>query len=103
MVDRDVHMHSGKMGSAITVQVTFGSAKTKISEVLDDGTIQISLAASKTGPQADKILIDFLARILGSEPRNIEIVAGLSGHEKLISILNIDAATVNDRIYQQMQ
>jgi uncharacterized protein YggU (UPF0235/DUF167 family) len=103
MVNRDTHMHSGRTGSAITVHVAVGAAKTEISNVLDDGTIKISLAAPKTGKQADDVLIDFLARILQSEPRKIEIIAGLAGHDKLVTILDIDAATVQERVFQQLK
>jgi uncharacterized protein YggU (UPF0235/DUF167 family) len=103
MVNRNIHMHSGRTGSAITVHVTVGAAKTEISNVLDDGTIKISLAAPKAGKQADDVLIVFLAQILHSEPRKIEIVAGLAGHDKLVTILDLDAATVQERIYQQLK
>jgi uncharacterized protein YggU (UPF0235/DUF167 family) len=103
MVHRDTHMHSGRTGSAITVQVSVGASKTEISEVLEDGTLKIRLAAPRAGKQADDLLIDFLARVLGSTRDKIEIVAGLSGQDKLITILDMDAAFVQNRVYQHMK
>jgi uncharacterized protein YggU (UPF0235/DUF167 family) len=103
MVDRDTHLHSGRTGSAITVQVSVGAAKTEISEVLEDGTLKIRLAVPRAGKQADDMLIDFLARVFSATPDKIEIVAGLSGQDKLITILDLDAVSVQARVYQHVK
>jgi uncharacterized protein YggU (UPF0235/DUF167 family) len=96
-------MHSGRTGSAIAIHVLVGAAKTEISNVLEDGTIKVNLAAPKMGKQADDDLIHFLAQILNSEPSKIEILAGMAGHDKLVTILDLDAATVQERVYQQLK
>ena len=63
-----------------------------------DGTVKIHLAAPPVNGAANDKLVAFLAEVLRIPKSRIEIVAGLSGRDKLISVLNMDAATVHERI-----
>lgn len=98
MVERKFHMHDGRMGAAITVRVTPRASKNEISEVLDDGTIKVRLVAGSAEAKTNQALIEFLANVLQVAPGQVEIVAGLQGKDKLVTINNMDAATVHHRI-----
>jgi uncharacterized protein (TIGR00251 family) len=65
--------------------------------VLEDGTIKIRLVSPPVEGQANEELVNFLAELLGVKPGDVEIVAGLDGRQKLISVINVQTADV-DRI-----
>lgn len=98
MPRRNFHLHDGKRGSALAVRVTPRASDNKITEVLNDGTVKIHIAAPPVDDKANQELIKFLADILGVPKSRIEIVAGQTGRDKLISVLDMDAATVHKRI-----
>jgi uncharacterized protein YggU (UPF0235/DUF167 family) len=47
-------------------------------------------------------LIKFLAEILGVSRSRIEIVAGEKGRDKLVSVLDLDSQTVQERVLNYM-
>lgn len=98
MPRRNFHLHDGKRGSALAVRVTPRASDNKIAEVLNDGTVKIHIAAPPVDDKANQELIRFLSDILGVPKSRIEIVAGLTGRDKLISVLDMDADTVHKRI-----
>lgn len=89
---------NGKSGAAITVRITPRSGRDEITGVLEDGTIKIRLKAPPVEGQANSALINFLSDVLGIAPTKIEIVAGHTSKVKLITILELDSATVQERI-----
>lgn len=98
MPKRNFHLHDGKMGAAIAVRVTPRASRNKIVEILADGTIKIHIAAPPVDGEANEKLIEFLSDVLNIPRSRLEIVAGLSGRDKLISVLDMDAETVHQRI-----
>jgi uncharacterized protein (TIGR00251 family) len=88
----------GKNGVAITVRVTPRSKKNEIVSILEDGTIKIRLTAPPLEGRANKVLIQYLSSILEVPVSRIEIVAGETNKDKLISILEMDAETLHQRI-----
>jgi uncharacterized protein len=98
MPKRSFHLHSGRMGSALAVRVTPRASRNEIVEVLADGTIKIHIAAPPVDDEANEQLIDFLAKVLNVAKSRLEIVAGRSGRDKLISVLDMDAETAHQRI-----
>ena len=60
------------------------------------------MTSSSDESKANEALVKFLAEILEISHSQIEIVAGLAGRDKLVSILDIDAGTVQDRIIKRM-
>ena len=98
MPKRNFHLHDGKAGSAIAVRVTPRASLNKIVEVLGDGTIKIHLAAPPVDGEANAQLISYLAEVLNIPKSRLEIVAGQSGRDKLISVLDMDAEAVHKRI-----
>ena len=103
MKERDYHLHDGKMGAAITVRVTPRASRNEISEILEDGTIKIRLTTPQSEEKMNTALIAFLAEVLQVNPAQVEIVAGLSGNDKLVTILNLDRAVVQERILKQVE
>src|SRR5271157_927118 len=102
MPKRDFHLHDGKLGSAIAIRVTPRASGNKITEVLNDGTVKIHLAAPPVDNEANEQLIAFLSDVLSIAKSRIEIVAGMTGRDKLVSVLDMDVETVHQRLLARM-
>jgi hypothetical protein len=102
MTRRQFHLHGGQKGAALAIRVTPRSSKNEISEVLHDGTIRIRLIAPPVEGKANDALITFLSDVLDIPRSNIEIVAGETGRDKLVSILGLDAEAVHSRILNHL-
>ncbi|HEX2990586.1 MAG TPA: DUF167 domain-containing protein [Anaerolineales bacterium] len=98
MSDRKFNLHDGKKGSALAVRVTPRASRNEIVELLDDGTIKVRIASPPTDNEANDTLIEFLSQILGVPRSRLDIVAGLTGRDKLISVVDMDADTAHKRI-----
>ncbi len=98
MPKRKFRLHDGKRGSAIAIRVTPRASHNKIVEVLNDGTVKIHLSAPPVDNQANESLIAYLSEVLSVAKSRIEIVAGLTGRDKLVSILDMDVETVHQRL-----
>jgi uncharacterized protein (TIGR00251 family) len=98
MGTRKFHLHDGKRGVALAVRVTPRAKKNEISEILDDGTIKVRIAAAHTVNQANEKLVKFLAEVLGVAPSRVELVAGQTGRDKLVTVLDIGEDEVQDRL-----
>lgn len=95
-------LHDGKGGAALAVRVIPRARKNEISEIMGDGTVRVRLTAPPVEGKANKALIKFLSEVLDVPSSQIEIVAGRKGRDKLISILEMDAATVQQRILEHL-
>jgi uncharacterized protein (TIGR00251 family) len=102
MEPRQYHMHGGKKGAALAIRVTPRASHNEIVEVLSDGTVKIRLTAPPVEGKANEALISFLADVLDVKTSSIEIVAGASGRDKLVSILDLDASTVHKKILEHL-
>jgi uncharacterized protein YggU (UPF0235/DUF167 family) len=98
MADRKFQMHDGQKGSALAVRVTPRATRNEIVEILDDGTVRVRLATSPADEEANAALLEFLSEILGVAQNKLDIVAGVAGRDKLISVVDMDIETVNSRI-----
>lgn len=95
---RKYRLHDGKKGAALAVRVTPRSSHNEVVEIQSDGTVKIHLTAPAHEGKANDELIKFLAEILGAPKSHIDIVAGANGRDKLVSVLDMDAAEVHSRI-----
>lgn len=77
-------------------------AKNEIHDILADGTVKIRLTAPPVDGKANKELARFLAEVLDVPVSSIEILAGLTGHDKIVSILNLDTEQVQDKILRNL-
>jgi hypothetical protein len=98
MSDRKFKMHDGQRGSALAVRITPRATRNEIVEVLDDGTIKVRIAAPPADNEANEVLIEYLSEILGVPKSKLDIVAGVAGRDKLISVVDMDVETVHQRI-----
>lgn len=102
MSQRKFHLHNGQKGAALAVRITPRASKNEISEILSDGTVKIRLTAPPVEGKANLALVDFLSDVLGVPASRIEIVAGATGRDKLISVLDMDAEALHQRILQHL-
>ena len=102
MSDPKHSFHSGRKGAAIAVRVIPRSARNEIAEVMSDGAVKIRLKAPADDKKLNSTLVDFLAGILGVASTSLEIIAGETSHSKLVSVLDIDSTTAQERIIQNI-
>jgi uncharacterized protein (TIGR00251 family) len=102
MTGRNFNLHGGKGGAAISVRVSPRSPKNEISEILDDGTVKIRLTAPPVDGKANQALIEFVAKLLDVKTSQIEIVAGQTGKDKLLTIIGLRPEEVQKRILANM-
>lgn len=95
---RKYRLHNGKKGAALAVRVTPRASHNEIVAIQSDGTVKIHITAPAHEGRANEQLIEFLSGILGVGKSRIDIVAGASGRDKLISVLDMDAQEVHNRI-----
>ena len=94
--------HDGKSGAALAVRVTPRASTNQIAEILNNGTVRIRLSASGDDQEINQALIQYLGNVLKIPTSKIEIVAGTIGHDKLITILEMDVESVHQRILEQL-
>ena len=90
--------HDARQGAALAVRVLPRASRNEVAALLADGTVKIRLTAAPVDGEANKQLIRFLADALQIPPSRIEIVAGASGRHKIVTVLGLDAATLQRRI-----
>ena len=98
MADRKFEMHDGQKGSALAVRVTPRASRNEVVEILEDGTIKVRIAAAPADDEANAALLEFLSEILGVPQNKLDIVAGVAGRDKLISVVDMDVETAHARI-----
>ncbi|MFN3491032.1 MAG: DUF167 domain-containing protein [Anaerolineales bacterium] len=99
---RKFNLHDGKRGSALAVRVTPRASRNQIVSMMNDGAIKVQIAADAEDAQINAELIAFLADVLGVPKSRVEIVAGETGRDKLISVLDMDVETAHQRIVAYM-
>lgn len=102
MTPRDFHLHDGKKGSALAVRVTPRASKDEIVEILSDGTVKVHLTAPPVEGKANEALIKFMAKVLDVAPSRLDVVAGASGRDKLISVVDMDTTELHKKIVEHI-
>jgi uncharacterized protein len=102
MTNRKFEFHSSTGGAALAVRLTPRSSRNEISAIQEDGTVKIRLTAPPVEGQANEALIRFLGDILDVPISRIEIVAGLTSRDKLVTITGMDAATLQSMIMSRV-
>ncbi len=103
MESRSFHLHDGKKGAALAVRVTPRASKNEIVDILSDGTVKVHLTAPPVEGKANEALLKFLSKVLEVPVRQLEIVAGGSSRDKLISVIDMDANMVHEKIMDHMR
>lgn len=99
---RKFQFHDGRRGAALAIRITPRARRNEVAEVLNDGTIRIRLTAPPVEGKANKALIQFLSQILDVPPSRISIVAGETGRDKLVSILDMEPEEAQRRILEHL-
>lgn len=102
MTQREYRLHDGKKGAALAVRVTPRASKNQIVGALHDGTIKIYMTSAPGDENANEQLRDFLSDVLGVDKARVEIVAGTTGRDKLISVLDMDSETLHQKIVENI-
>ncbi len=100
---RNFDLHHGQRGSALAVRITPRASRNQIVGVLNDGTVKVHLVAEVSDEETNKELISFLAETLGVPKSRLDIVAGLSGRDKIVAVMDMDVDTVNQRVISHLE
>jgi uncharacterized protein (TIGR00251 family) len=103
MASRKYHLHDGRKGAAIAVRVTPRARRNEIVGVMRNGTIKIRLVAPPVEGKANAALVDLLADVVGVAQSRIDIVAGASGRDKLVSVMDMDADTLHQSLLENLK
>lgn len=102
MSKRSFHLHNGKKGAALGVRVIPRAKKNEIAEVLKDGTLRVRLNTPADSEEINQVLAEFLAQVLGVPISKIDVVAGESSRDKLVSVLEMDAQTAHQKVIESL-
>ncbi len=100
---RKFTLHDGKRGSALTLRITSRASRNAIVGVLNDGTIKVHLTAPPVNDKANQALIGLLADVLQVAKSRIDIIAGATGRDKLVSVLDMDTSVAHKRIVAHIE
>jgi uncharacterized protein (TIGR00251 family) len=93
----------GNAGVVLAFRVTPRARRDEIVEILSDQTIKVRLTAPPVEGKANQALIRFLAKLFEVNKSKIEIIAGETGRDKLVSILDIDSRQAQSIIQKQIR
>ena len=96
MSGKNYRLHNGKKGAALGVRIIPRAKRNEIVEVLNDGTLKVRLADS--GQALNESLRAYLASVLGVMIDRVDVVAGESKRDKLVSILDMNPTAVHEKI-----
>jgi uncharacterized protein (TIGR00251 family) len=103
MAKQTRRLSDGKRGAALAIRVTPRARRDEIVEVLADQTIKVRLTAPPVEGKANEALIEFLAKVLDVPRSKIEIIAGETGRDKLVSILDLASEEAQARIMRYLR
>lgn len=95
-------LSDGRHGAALAIRVTPRASRNEIVEILPDHTIKIRLTAPPVDGKANEALIDFLADVLGVAKSRIDIVAGQTGRDKLVTVIDMESSQAQELILKQL-
>jgi len=98
MANRQFRLHNGKRGVALAVRVTPRASRNEVTEIQADGTVKVRLATTSPGDDINAQLVSFLSEVLGCAASNLDIVAGVAGRDKLVSVIDMEKEEVQQRL-----
>jgi len=94
---REFKITDAQQGAAFAVRVVPRASKNEIAGQVGDA-IKVRLTAPPVEGKANKALIAFLAQELGLRKSQVEIVAGETSRNKVICVLGLSPAEVEERL-----
>jgi len=101
-MQKNFQLHDGKKGAALAVHVIPRAQVNEIVELSGDGSIRMRLRSPADDDSLNENLVAFLAEVLAVDPDQIEIIAGLTGRNKLVSVLDISTQVAQERIVNRL-
>lgn len=99
MSDRKFEITDARGGAALGVRVVTRANATELVGRNEDNTLKIRLKSTPAGdPSANKELVAFLSSKLGVAENKIEIVAGESSRDKILSIEGMSTNDVEEKL-----
>ena len=92
----------GRKGAALPVRVIPRASRNEVAEILSDQTVKIRLVSPPSEQETNQELIGFLSQILDIPAKQMDIVAGGSGRDKLVSILDVTSKEVHQKILKHL-
>jgi hypothetical protein len=97
--NRKFEITDARGGAAFTVRVITRAEAAEIMGVQEDGSLKIRLTAAGAGDDAaNRELVELLSSRLEVASSAIEIVAGATGREKILSVEGISTADVEAKL-----
>ena len=100
---REFNLHDGKSGAAITVRVTPRARRTEFVGIEENGTLRIRIAGSTISDDINRQLESFISAVLDVDTERVDIVAGESGLDKLVSVIALSTEEVEKRVHRWME
>ncbi len=85
-------------GAALTVRVLPRAKRSEVAGFMPDGRVKVRLTAPPVEGAANRALVDLLARVLGVRATAVEIVAGATGRDKIVSVIGLAPEVVEARL-----
>lgn len=96
--NRKFEITDARGGAAFAVRVVTRAEVSEIVGTQEDGALRVRLIASPAGdPSANQELVQLLSQQLQVPTNRIEIVAGVNGRDKMISVEGITTADLESR------
>ena len=93
----DLALAASPDGVTIPVRVAPRAGRTALDGVVE-GALRVRLAAPPVEGAANRALVEFLANLLGVPKRDVALVRGERGRQKLVQVRGLDADQVRQRL-----
>lgn len=84
-------------GAAFTVRVVTRAAEREFAGLEADGSLRVRLTAPSSEGEANQELVEFLAELLEVGTDQLEIVAGQSSRNKLVSVEGVSPQILEEK------
>ena len=98
MGERKFNFGKGTGGAALSVKVTPRASRNEISGWTEDGVLKVRVTAAPANNAANEAVITLLSKALDVPKSRFAIIAGDAHTQKLISIMGISSAQVDERL-----
>ncbi len=85
-------------GAALTVRVLPRAKKNEVAGFMPDGRVKVRLTAPPVEGAANRALVELLAQVLGVRAAAVEVVAGATGRDKIVSVIGLTPEVVEARL-----
>jgi uncharacterized protein len=96
MSDQKFQFSKTTGGAALHIKVVPRASKNEIVGIGSDGALKVRVTAAPVDGAANEAIIKLLSDALHIPKSNIDIVAGLTSTSKLVSLLGINPAKVDE-------